>query len=101
MTDYKLYLMDQYSSAIFYKQPLHVAFEYSLQAMPLFWVWLASVFVWFFLELAVWEVNSFNTKHSYTVKEDKNLNHNAIISLLLLKNFFKLNILKVAYKLYV
>lgn len=36
-----------------------------LQYTPFFWAWVLSVFVWFFLEIAVWAAHYFNTKHSY------------------------------------
>jgi hypothetical protein len=36
-----------------------------LMSFPLFWVWVASIVVWFFLELSTFLSNFFNNKHSY------------------------------------
>lgn len=36
-----------------------------LESFPLFWVWVASILVWFFLELSTFLSSFFNTKHSY------------------------------------
>lgn len=35
------------------------------QSSPFFWVWLATVVVWFFLEITIWAAKGFNTKHTY------------------------------------
>ena len=36
-----------------------------LQSMPFFWVWLASIIVWFLIDLSTYYSHSFNTKHTY------------------------------------
>jgi hypothetical protein len=70
---------------------IHV-FEYT----PFFWVWTLSIFVWFFLELAVWAAQYFNSKHTYTAATSRT----TILFLSVLKlvnNDKKSNYLKVAY----
>lgn len=67
-------------------------------AFPFFWVWLFSLFVWFFLELTVYFSNFFNTKHSYTNDNLNNANLNYYYNLVIKNN--KYSFLKKIYKLY-
>lgn len=66
------------------------------QYTPFFWVWVLSVFVWFFLEIAVWAAHYFNTKHTYI----GGYNRTTIFMLSLpklVKNFHKNTFLKALY----
>lgn len=70
----------------------------AVSAFPFFWIWLFSLFVWFFLELTVYFANFFNTKHSYTNDNLNNANLNNYYTILF-KNF-KHSFLKKIYVLY-
>lgn len=73
----------------------------SLSTSPLFWIWISSVVVWFFLELAIWESCEFNLKHMYFTginRQSVFLNH---LNLVLVSNVTKNMFLQQLYFYYI
>lgn len=70
----------------------------SFQILPFFWVWLASIVVWFFLELSNYLAYNFNLKHSYFNNANR-LNVANIYVIRLISNKIKLSLfIKKVYK---
>jgi len=70
----------------------------SFQTLPFFWVWLASIVVWFFLELSSYLSYSFNLKHSY-LNNINRLSVTGVYLVRLLNNKLKLSLfIEKAYK---
>lgn len=100
MTEFSSYLDNKQFVTVFCRQPFFSIIEHTFQISPLFWVWLTSVLVWFFLEVAVWEAYAFNAKHSYIADLQKNTQFLLNLSSLLLQTKFKKNFLKILTRIY-
>ena len=100
MTDFNYYLSDQYLVALYCRAPIYTLLETTFQTIPLFWVWLTSLLVWFFLELSVWEAYAKNEKHAYVAELNRQTEFMLSLPAILIQPQFRKNFLKIIIKIY-